>query len=276
MDYCWKCGSPMSKNSRERVCKNCGRTVQRNKNKSSVGKSNSSDGNIDDSIRDILSAYIVVSAAEEREQARIKSEKRRVWIKKHKKEIAVTIFVFILAALICIGYHEIQLLIPIGYDNVSLEGLKYTEVVQLLKESGFTNIHTKEISDLTISREDEEKIVTEVKLVHTGKFDEDLKYPSNLWITIVYHSVELYAPSLTSKDAKGMNYKDVVKEFENDGFTNIRINVEYDIITGWIIEDGEVKSVTINGNSKYDYYDEYRLDAEVMITYHTLRSNKPD
>ena len=32
MDYCWKCGSPMTKNSRERVCSSCGRTVQRHKN----------------------------------------------------------------------------------------------------------------------------------------------------------------------------------------------------------------------------------------------------
>lgn len=213
--------------------------------------------------------------AERREQARINSEKRSAWRKKHRKGIAITILISIIVVLSLIGYYEIQKLIPMGYSSNSLEGLKYTEVVQRLKESGFSNVHTKEISDLTISRDDEENLVTEVKLMFGDSFDEDTKYPSNLWITVVYHTVELYAPPLTSKEAKGMNYLDVIDEFENAGFVNVTTVVEYDIVTGWLTDDGEVKSVTINGEKKFDSYDEYRLDAEVVITYHTLKKNKP-
>ena len=117
----------------------------------------------------------------------------------------------------------------------------------------------KEISDLTISRDDEENLVTEVKLMFGDSFDEDTKYPSNLWITVEYHTVELYGPPLTSKEAKGMNYLDVLEEFENAGFINISTIVEYDIVTGWLTDDGEVKSVTINGEKKFDSYDKYRL-----------------
>lgn len=213
--------------------------------------------------------------AERREQARINSEKRRAWRKKHRKGIAITILISIIVVLSLIGYYEIQKLIPMGYSSNSLEGLKYTEVVQRLKESGFSNVHTKEISDLTISRDDEENLVTEVKLMFGDSFDEDKKYPSNLWITVVYHTVELYSPPLTSKEAKGMNYLDVIDEFENAGFVNVTTVAEYDIVTGWLTDDGEVKSVTINGEKKFDSYDEYRLDAEVVITYHTLKKNKP-
>lgn len=213
--------------------------------------------------------------AERREQARINSEKRRAWRKKHRKGIAITVLISIIAVLSLIGYYEIQKLIPMGYSSDSLEGLKYTEAVQRLKESGFSNVHTKEISDLTISRDDEENLVTEVKLMFGDSFDEDTKYPSNLWITVVYHTVELYSPPLTSKEAKGMNYLDVIDEFENAGFVNVTTVVEYDIITGWMTDDGEVKAVTINGEKKFDSYDEYRLDAEVVVTYHTLKKNKP-
>ena len=213
--------------------------------------------------------------AERREQARINSEKRRAWRKKHRKGIAITILIFIIVMLSLIGYYEIQKLIPMGYSSKSLEGLKYAEAVQRLKESGFSNVHTKEISDLTISRDDEENLVTEVKLMFGDSFDENTKYPSNLWITVVYHTVEVYAPPLTSKEAKGMNYLDVIDEFENAGFVNVTTVVEYDIVTGWLTDDGEVKSVTINGEKKFDSYDEYRLDAEVVITYHTLKKNKP-
>lgn len=149
-----------------------------------------------------------------------------------------------------IGYYEIPKLIPMGYSSDSLEGLKYTEVVQRLKESGFSNVHTKERADLTISRDDEENLVTEIKLIFGDSFDENTKYPSNLWITVVYHTVELYASPLTSKEAKGMNYLDVIDEFEKAGFVNVTTNVKYDIVTGWLTDDGEVKSVSINGDKK--------------------------
>ena len=91
----------------------------------------------------------------------------------------------------------------------------------------------------------------------------------------MYHTVELYSPPLTSKEAKGMNYLDVVEEFENAGLIKVTTVVEYDIVTGWLTDDGEVKSVTINGDKKFDSYDEYRLDAEIVVTYHTLKKNKP-
>lgn len=72
-----------------------------------------------------------------------------------------------------------------------------------------------------------------------------------------------------------MNYEDVISSFEDAGFINIKTEVEYDIVTGWISEDGEVKSVTIDGDKKFDSSDKYRLDAEVIVTYHTLRKNRP-
>ena len=212
--------------------------------------------------------------AERREQARINSEKRRAWRKSHRKGIAITILISIFVVLLLIGYYEIQKLIPMGYSSDSLEGLKYTEAVQRLKESGFSNVHTKEISDLTISRDAEENLVTEIKLIFGNSFAENTKYPSNLWITVVYHTVELYVSPLTSKEAKGMNYLDVIDKFEKAGFVNVTTDVKYDIVTGWLTDDGEVKSVSINGDKKFDSDDEYRLDAKVVITYHTWKKNR--
>ncbi|MCD8325448.1 MAG: hypothetical protein LUC90_01840 [Lachnospiraceae bacterium] len=212
---------------------------------------------------------------EERVEAE-KREKRKSWRRKHRKGIVISVIICIVILFGSVGVYEYQKLTLMCYSNSSLEGIKYTEVVQKLKESGFSNIHTKEISDLTISREDEENLVTKINLLLLGSsFDEGTKYPSNMWIEVVYHTVELYSPPLTSKEVDGMNYLDVIQEFEDVGFTNIQTNVKYDIITGWLTEDGEVSSVTINGDKKFDSDDEYRLDAEVIITYHTLASNKP-
>lgn len=237
------------------------------------------------SLREALDTLVSVvmvakAAAQEREQeaqrerARIRSEKRRAWRKRHRKGIAITILISVLVVLSLIGYYEIQKLIPMGYSSDSLEGLKCTEVVRRLKESGFSNVHTKEISDLTVSRDGEENLVTNVKLMFGDSFDENTKYPSNLWITVVYHTVELYCPPMTSKEAKGTNYLDVIKSFESAGFTNITTSIEYDIVTGWFADKGEVKSVTINGDSKFDSCNKYRPDAQVMITYHMPRKDK--
>lgn len=217
----------------------------------------------------------VRQAAERREQVHLNRNKRHAWRKKHRRGIAITILILTIAVFFAIEYYEVQKLIPIGCSSENLEGLKYTEVVQKLKEAGFSNVQTKEISDLTISRDAEEKLVTDIKLIFGDSFDENTKYPSNLGITVVYHTVELYNPPLTSKKAKGMNYIDVIREFENVGFTNVTTNVEYDIVTGWLTDDGEVKSVTINGKKEFDSDDKYRLDAEVVVTYHTLKKNKP-
>ena len=127
---------------------------------------------------------------------------------------------------------------------------------------------------MTVSRDSEENLVTNVKLMFGDSFDENTKYPSNLWITVVYHTVELYRPPMTSKEAKGMNYLDAIKSFESAGFTNITTSIEYDIVTGWFADKGEVKSVTINGDSKFDSCNKYRPDAQVMITYHMPRKDR--
>lgn len=51
--------------------------------------------------------------------------------------------------------------------------------------------------------------------------------------------------------------------------------VKYDIITGWLTKDGEVKSITINKDKKFSSEQEYKPTAKVVITYHTWRKNKP-
>mgnify|MGYP004464991697 FL=1 len=92
---------------------------------------------------------------------------------------------------------------------------------------------------------------------------------------MAYYTLEKYSVPMSSKGAKGANYQDVMEKFEEAGFENITLEVEYDIITGWITDDGEVKSVTVNDDGKFASGKEYRADAEVVITYHTYRSNKP-
>lgn len=74
---------------------------------------------------------------------------------------------------------------------------------------------------------------------------------------------------------EGRDYKDVVSEFEANGFTNVETEKLDNLITGWLTNDGEVEAVSIDGDVEYtdDWYPE---NVKVVITYHTFREKGAD
>ena len=212
-----------------------------------------------------------VKESKRKEKEKEKQQKLRI----KKRIISILVVISTLLVFISFGYYEYQRLIPVGYSTSELIGNEYSTVIEKLREKGFINIVKREISDLSISREKEANIVTNVRFGFNEQFNEKYKYPGNLWVVVTYHTVKLYRPPLTLETAKEMNYQEAVNSFKDAGFTNVNSKAKYDIITGWITEDGEIESISINGNKEYDSYDKVRLDAEVIITYHTYKKNKP-
>ena len=197
------------------------------------------------------------------------------WASRHKGFIFIAILISIALMFGSYAYYEYQKLIPIGYKKDALLGLEYNTVVEMLENSGFIYVTTEDISDLSLDEESNANLVTDIRLDEKPTFNEDTKYAYDKHIEVVYHSLKLSSVPITSKEAKGTNYTDVADKFKDAGFINVKTNVIYDIITGWVTEDGEVKSVTINGDEDFDTYDEYRPDAEVVITYHTYKKKRP-
>lgn len=185
------------------------------------------------------------------------------------------VLALIIAILVGGAYYEIKMLTPVGSASSELIGKEREAVIAILKDAGFTNISTNEIADLPLNKISEENMVVSIKIGLFEEFSADSKIPSNFPVVVTYHTLEKYTLPLSSKDAKGANYQDVLKSFIDAGFENITLEVEYDIITGWLTDDGEVESVTVNGDNKFSVGNEYRADAEVIITYHTYRKNKP-
>lgn len=64
------------------------------------------------------------------------------------------------------------------------------------------------------------------------------------------HDGEAKTPSGSSIQ-KGRDYSKVVEEFESSGFTNIKLEKLDDLVTGWLIKDGEVESVSVDGDTGY-------------------------
>lgn len=83
------------------------------------------------------------------------------------------------------------------------------------------------------------------------------------------------AVSASSSDYKYENYQDVQKSLEDAGFTNIATEILYDIVLGWT-EEGEVKSVSIDGRTDYEKGEVFNLDAPIVITYHMKEEDDPN
>ena len=84
------------------------------------------------------------------------------------------------------------------------------------------------------------------------------------------HEGEAKTPSESSVQS-GNDYKDVINDFEDQGFTNVKTEKIEDLITGWITADGEVKEVSVGGNVDYSPDEWIPVDTEVVIKYHTFK-----
>lgn len=177
------------------------------------------------------------------------------------------------AAIITFIMVEYQKLTPMGYSYDELIGMNYETVVANLDASGFTNVRTESIEDLDISEIAAENLVYEIEILGKSSFDSDTKYPYDIKITIKYHTLKLVTPPLSDKETKGENYLNIIAEFEDAGFINIRTETKYDIVLGWFAKDGEVESVAIGGEKTFDTTTAIRPDTEIMIAYHTYKSN---
>lgn len=70
------------------------------------------------------------------------------------------------------------------------------------------------------------------------------------------------------------NYKDVQKELTDAGFTNISFEILYDIVLEWT-DEGEVESISVDGNTDFEKNDIFKKDAPIVITYHMKEEDDP-
>lgn len=85
------------------------------------------------------------------------------------------------------------------------------------------------------------------------------------------HIGEAKTPSGSSA-MRGRDYQDVIKDFKESGFTNIRTEKIEDLITGWLTKDGEVEEVSVGGDVDYSPDKWLPADTEVVIKHHTFSS----
>lgn len=82
-------------------------------------------------------------------------------------------------------------------------------------------------------------------------------------------SNEISVP-ITSSELTSQNYKTVVQQLKDAGFTNIKTTKIEDLITGWITEDGSIEKVTIDGKEDFESGEFFPNDVRINIAYHTF------
>ncbi len=76
---------------------------------------------------------------------------------------------------------------------------------------------------------------------------------------------------LSHNDFYEKDYLEMKALLELKGFTNIKLIPIKDLITGWVVSDGSIEKVLVDGDS-YFYSSEYFMpDVEIIIQYHTFK-----
>ena len=89
------------------------------------------------------------------------------------------------------------------------------------------------------------------------------------------HVGEARTPS-GSKIQEGRTYQDVIDDFSQQGFTNIKTVAIEDLVLGWLTKDGEVEEVSVDGDVDYSPDVWVAADTEVIIRYHTFPSTEAE
>lgn len=169
------------------------------------------------------------------------------------------------------------------YDvNLEINGQK--EILQHGKDGEFEYRFKKGDYTLKFSSATDNSIKGSVDIKLTGDTNASYKiycYNDEISVETIYvenkgavGENEVMVPSSAS-NCMFENYKDIEKIFKDAGFTNITTEILYDIVWGWT-EEGEVDSISIDGNSDFIRGDIFAKDAKIVITYHMGVEDDPN
>lgn len=76
----------------------------------------------------------------------------------------------------------------------------------------------------------------------------------------------------SSKDFEGTGYEKVVDDLAKAGFSNVESKALDDLITGWLTKEGSVETIAVNGDSLFTTDDSFPKDAEIVVSYHSFKT----
>lgn len=136
---------------------------------------------------------------------------------------------------------------------------EHTEVIDELKEAGFSNITTNEIDT---DKKDLDQLTAFIELNGLDYTNEHCYLPKDAPIIVSYYSLKIGIGN-DSVQFVGQDYKAVVASLEESGFTNVQTEV---INTGWA-KGGSVIGVNVNNADSYDSNASFAPDVRIVVKY---------
>ena len=174
--------------------------------------------------------------------------------------------------------------VKVTVASKDLQGKQYEEAVAALKEMGFIHVCADALDDLSNEIFNKNGEVSKVSIGDITKFSKGEIFDNTTEVIVFYHSPkskEVAASGVKAvdgqvlitvapKELKRKDYHEVLSTLQEMGFTNITVTPLGDLKKGWLHDEGEVKEVSIEGNSKFSVNDIFSDDSEIIVFYHSF------
>ena len=174
--------------------------------------------------------------------------------------------------------------VKVTVASKDLQGKQYEEAVAALKEMGFIHVCADALDDLSNEIFNKNGEVSKVSIGDITKFSKGEIFDNTTEVIVFYHSPkskEVAASgdkavdgqvliTVAPKELKRKDYHEVLSTLQEMGFTNITVTPLGDLKKGWLHDEGEVKEVSIEGNSKFSVNDIFSDDSEIIVFYHSF------
>jgi beta-lactam-binding protein with PASTA domain len=161
-----------------------------------------------------------------------------------------------------IGYYELKIAAP--NTNISFVGQNYTDVVNGLKEDGFTNVQTEEIKTGWA----EGNSVIAVTFNNQTSYDSSDNFSPDVKIVVKYSSNDRANATELLNNWSAMSYDKLQKSLKDAGFTNVTVKKTE---TTTKSQNHLVSSVKINGETFNGGECHPQRTAPIEITYFVLK-----
>lgn len=168
--------------------------------------------------------------------------------------------------------------LPLGDSARDFYGRPCEEVIKKLRKIGFVNIRLERQKTKTGMMRSGQ--VVSISIGGNDAFARNTWHAANAPVIIRYY--EPPTPAELAADHPGQccapdaamrflsrQYTAVQQEFINAGFTNIALEPQHGGGLTWLMKEGSVTRVTIDGRSNFERSEWFRYDAPVRISYYT-------
>ncbi len=146
---------------------------------------------------------------------------------------------------------------------------EWTTVRNNLASKGITNV---KLIEVITDDPSENRLISTIRIYGDPYTGGDCFVEGSAEIEIKYYFLRVYMekPSSYYVNNNSLNYKDVVTEFKNMGYTNILLKRSNDLTTGIINNEGSIKRIEIGNRESFNASDSFDYNERVTIVVYTF------